>query len=358
MAKQEFVQLAHTYDSDKHSIGGWYASTKLDGMRVIWDGGASRGVRKEDVPWSNMNKDVTPNQIATGLWSRYGNIIHAPDWFINSLPPLPLDGEGYIGNQMFQKTMSIMGKLPCNRIDDEWRQIKFCTLNVAPPEQLFKERYIDTTNFKKHIPKEAYDWWKSRFAKIPGAFLPKGRTFNSIYGFMKLKVPQNDVVTVHPQVELPMGESLAVETAEEMLAIVLETHGEGLIFRRGADQWVPERSHSLLKMKPWYDAEATVVGYTTGDLTDKGSKFLGLMGAAICKMPDGGVFKVSGFNDDERCFGGEEAKLWAIEHPAQEVPEWISNPKFPRGSVLTYKYRELSKDKIPKEARYLRQFSV
>jgi DNA ligase-1 len=81
---------------------------------------------------------------------------------------------------------------------------------------------------------------------------------------------------------------------------ILAGHGEGLIVRRGADQWIPERVHDLLKLKPWYDGEATVIGYTTGDLTELGSKYLGMMGAVICRMEDGKVFKVSGFTDEER----------------------------------------------------------
>ena len=355
MAKESLVQLAHTYHPDKHSIGGWYASTKLDGMRVIWDGGVSRGLPKEDVPWANMLKDVTPNQLATGLWSRYGNVIHAPDWFLNALPPCPLDGEGYIGNRMFERTMSIMKDLPANRSDEDWKQIKYKVFNFLPPEQFLKPRIINETNFKKTIKDDALLWWRTRFAKIPGSFLPKGRTFNSIYGFLKLKIPQNEVVEIHPQVELPMAESLALEKAEEMMAIILETHGEGLILRRGCDQWIPERVHELLKMKPWYDGEATVIGYTTGDLTELGSKYLGMMGAVICQMEDGKTFKVSGFTDEER-YLSEDARAWAIDHPAHELPEVFASHLFPRGTVITYKYRELTKAGVPKEARYLRKY--
>jgi DNA ligase-1 len=351
MAKESFVQLAHTFKPNKHAISGWYASTKLDGCRIIWDGGASRGVPKENVPWANMNKDVTAGQIATGLWSRYGNVIHAPDWWLDKLPLCPLDGEGWIGPKSWEETSSIMSKLPKNRDPSRWREIKFKVFNIAPPEQLFKPRIIDETNFKKKIGPNVLPWWQERFK----GFLPKGRSFHTIYSYMKLKIPQNEVVSIHEQVELSLVETEALQTARDMLDIVLATHGEGLILRRGADMWIPERSHNLLKMKPWEDAEATVVGYTTGDLTDLGSKYLGLMGAAICRLPNGKTFKVSGFTDEERYFQGDEARDWAIENPACEVPDWINHPKFPRGSILTYKYRELTNDEIPKEARYLRK---
>ena len=35
------------------------------------------------------------------------------------------------------------------------------------------------------------------------------------------------------------------------------------------------------------------------------------------------------------------------------VPDWITNHTFPRGQV-TFRYRELSDDGVPKEARYWR----
>jgi len=52
MAKRYYCQLASKYDEEKHFIGGYYWSEKLDGMRAIWDGGVTRGMLKSDVPWA------------------------------------------------------------------------------------------------------------------------------------------------------------------------------------------------------------------------------------------------------------------------------------------------------------------
>jgi len=100
MINREFVMLAQVYNPSKHKIGGWFVSTKYDGQRCIWDGGASRGIPKIEVPWANNKKDerYLERPIATGLWSRYGNVIHAPDWFLDGLPTgMLLDGELWSG---------------------------------------------------------------------------------------------------------------------------------------------------------------------------------------------------------------------------------------------------------------------
>ena len=126
MSKRELVQLAQTYDSNKHHIAGWYASEKLDGMRAWWDGGITRGLPAATIPFANTAKDHIRLQevICTGLWSRYGHPIQAPDYFINVLPTgVPLDGELYIGPKMFQKTVSIVKKLVPD--ETEWLNIKY-----------------------------------------------------------------------------------------------------------------------------------------------------------------------------------------------------------------------------------------
>jgi len=64
---------------------------------------------------------------------------------------------------------------------------------------------------------------------------------------------------------------------------VLAGGGEGVVIRNPDAQWVPKRSSSLLKYKPFLDDEAVVVGFTSGRETSKGSRYRGLIGALICK---------------------------------------------------------------------------
>ncbi len=113
LARREFLLLAKTLNFDKHDLTGWYLSEKLDGTRCFWDGGISRGLITKDVPWANIlhprtgepKKKIKP--YSTGLWSRYGNPIIAPEWFLNQLPCCPLDGELWAGRKNFQLCRSM-----------------------------------------------------------------------------------------------------------------------------------------------------------------------------------------------------------------------------------------------------------
>lgn len=121
--------------------------------------------------------------------------------------------------------------------------------------------------------------------------------------------------------------------------------------------WAPCRSRQLLKIKGMLDAEAVVVGYTSGRETDKGSKLLGKMGALIVKYA-GKCFELSGFTDEERTLAPEGAFEFAASNPGKVLPDWIYNPNFPVGSTVSFKYRELTDAGLPKEARFWRKYSI
>lgn len=123
MANREFLMHFGTWESGSYK--GWLWSEKLDGQRCFWDGGRSRGLPKKEVPWANNQKDerykVAP--VATGLWSRYGNVIHAPDWFLDELPQdVILDGELWKARKCFQETRSIISQL---KPDERWRDVTY-----------------------------------------------------------------------------------------------------------------------------------------------------------------------------------------------------------------------------------------
>src|SRR5690348_4396294 len=113
--KREFLMLAHKYQP-KIDICGWYCSEKLDGIRAFWDGGISRGLPCREVPYANVTKHnrYLNEQIATGLWTRYGQAIQAPAWFLDKLPPVMMDGECWSGYGKFERTMSITRDLVPN----------------------------------------------------------------------------------------------------------------------------------------------------------------------------------------------------------------------------------------------------
>ena len=109
--RREFLRLAKPYKPKKHNVHGWFLSEKLDGQRCLWDGGVTRGMALKDVPFANLSNTHRLISEATGLWSRYGNVMRAPEFFLDLLPHnICLDGELYLAPGCFQETRSIGSK--------------------------------------------------------------------------------------------------------------------------------------------------------------------------------------------------------------------------------------------------------
>lgn len=103
--------------------------------------------------------------------------------------------------------------------------------------------------------------------------------------------------------------------------------GEGIMLRQPESSYEAGRSSSLLKVKRFLDAEARVVDYEPG----KG-RHRGRVGALICELSGGVRFTVgSGLTDAER------------EHP----------PAI--GSVITFRYQELTERGAPRFPTYIRR---
>ena len=101
--------------------------------------------------------------------------------------------------------------------------------------------------------------------------------------------------------------------------------GEGLMLRKSGSLYEGRRSHTLLKVKTFYDAEATVIAHNPG----KG-KHKGRLGGFVVRMPNGNEFNVgSGISD-------------AIRNDPPAI-----------GAEITYRYTELTNDGIPKCASFV-----
>ena len=99
------------------------------------------------------------------------------------------------------------------------------------------------------------------------------------------------------------------------------------MLRAPGSRYVPGRSEVLLKVKSFYDAEATVVGHLPGT-----GKHTGRLGALQVELPDGTRFKVgTGFTDAER-----------------EDPPAV-------GTVVTFRYQELTRAGVPRFPSFLRE---
>jgi DNA ligase-1 len=364
MPKQEFLQLAHTYVPGKQNIAGVYVSEKLDGQRAFWDGGISRGILASEVPWSNTAKDKHAFK-STGLWSRYGKVIHAPDWWLDSLPEMLLDGELYAGREKFQHVESVCRNQSGT---SDWHGIQYMVFDSPPWLTVFGDRDIYHPPIWNGKIRGGVDWAGPRITfrtmGVVSGFQSRYEYLQHVWYTKTVEVKGDpNVCKLHQQALLPFDSLKAQKELNEILDIFVSNGGEGVILKSRSNIWQPVRAKDMLKWKPFHDLEATVVGYTTGRVTDKGSRLQGRMGALMCKIP-AGEFKVSGFTDEERVLhpvegmgGPEDAAEWAYEHDDAVVPDWINNPRFPRGTVVTIKYRETTDAGLPKEARYWRDFN-
>jgi ATP-dependent DNA ligase len=194
-------------------------------------------------------------------------------------------------------------------------------------------------------------------------YMPRAMTaFVTTVELMKQKCVPNDYFIVHAQEVLPGAANAAMARIEARASEIVLGGGEGLIIKNPNCYWRGERTHDMVKFKPTDDADGVVVGYVTGRETDKGSKLLGLMGALVLKLENGKCMELSGFTDAERVlqsiripedqYSDQDATDWAISNPCAPCPDWIEAVHFPRGTVVTFKYRGVSDKGIYQEARY------
>lgn len=107
---------------------------------------------------------------------------------------------------------------------------------------------------------------------------------------------------------------------------IVRAGGEGLMLHRADAPYVTGRNDALLKLKPLDDAEATVIAHVPG----KG-KYQGKLGALHVETAEGKRFHIgTGFTDAQR----------------------TAPP--PVGAQVTYTYRGLTKNGLPRFASFLR----
>lgn len=345
--KREFLQLAETYSKDKHHINGWYISEKLDGMRAFWDGGLTRGIAVKDIPFANKEKNsrFVNEPIATGLWSRLGKVIHAPSWWLDYLPALPLDGELFLGPNKFQVLQSIVKSFD----GSDWSDVQYHVFDSPPLDEVFKDGFIEVRVGNQKYTRElrGVDNWISNLQKRGIKSVRNDVDFAHVVRFLNSQSIENKIVNLVEQKKLPMKMEDIEKTLDEEFNRVLDKGMEGLIIRAHFERWRPLRANYVLKYKPFVDDEGIVAGYTWG----KEGKHENRMGSMIVSWKSQ-EFKLSGFTDRERELISEGPFLPV---PGERVAPQYYNPLFPRGTAVTFRYRQLSDGQIPREGRFLRK---
>jgi DNA ligase-1 len=173
----------------------------------------------------------------------------------------------------------------------------------------------------RHLSPDDTEWRSVRYMifELPnasGSFTERVEQIRAVTAAAKLPWLQ----AVH-QFRVPDAAAL-----QKRLRDIVRQGGEGLMLHKGDAYYQTGRSSVLLKVTPWQDAEASVVAHLPG----KG-KYAGMLGALQMEMPDGRRFALgSGLTDNLR-----------------------RNPP-PVGTLITYRYRELTPHGMPRFPRYLR----
>ena len=331
----ELLQQCHVADDDLRSYIGWMLSEKLDGHRAFWDGGVSLGREKQDVPWANCVKDTRADakRICTGLWSRYGNIIHAPaDWLAMLPLGVMLDGELWAGYAARQD-------LPIKGHNPTFAGVKYHVYDVVPPHTFAAVRTYRCTGYKV----QTRPWLPHMMIESPVS----GATgFHDRYKWLSEQDFWTDKLVLHTHTRIA-----SLDHVSQELDRVLAAGGEGLVLK-GNRPYVCDRSKACLKVKPTQDMEGVLIGYVAGEVTDKGSRLLGMIGSLLVKLPSGAVLALAGLTDELRALNDPSI---AAGRPGQQIllePGARLNSTFVIGAHVTFKYRGLTKDGLPMEARY------
>jgi DNA ligase-1 len=227
--------------------------------------------------------------------SRLGNVFWAPDQYKAGMPDHPLDGELYLGRGRFQETMSIV-RTQNRDTYDKWKAVRYMVFDAPEHEGTFLNRYAYFTGLCDSIP----------HATAVNHVHCKGEA--------------------HLQQEL-----IAVE----------RQGGEGVMLRDPNSKYVAGRHNSLLKVKSFFDAECTIVGTYPGR-----GKYKGMLGGYECVQHKTMTVQIGGKTATIK--QGVEFKVGG----GKITDEHRRNP-LPIGTVITYRFVELTKGEIPRHAGFL-----
>ena len=205
----------------------------------------------------------------------FGRVIEPPAWFIKGFPHEALDGELYAGRgNIGLVTAAVSGKREL-----DWKAINYSVYDAPDYLQPFEHRI----KYAQMILNRAVN------AKVIDFWVCESR-----------------------------------DQLLKQLKEVVDAGDEGLMLRKPGSRYEKKRSHTLLKVKPRFDAEAVVVEHAEGTRP-------GLCGSLEVMNNKGFRFKV-----------------------ASGITEAMAHSPPPVGTIITYEYELLTKEGIPRPAIFVR----
>jgi len=279
---------------------GWYMSEKFDGQRAIWDG--SKFVTRGS---SSGEPRVYP---------------YVPIWFIALMPPgVALDGEFFIARGKFSETTSILKTKLKNEsvrkkndnskmdLDKRWLSVKYQIFDT-PTNEPFEDRLKKL----EMIIQERCKVWN--LIDLP-PYLKKG------------KCP------------LVLTKQYLIKSVDQLYTYydeLVSNEAEGVMIRAPKIPYLPKRTKMMLKLKPEEESECMIEGYIPG----KG-QFEGMLGSFNCRLIKGNQLTDKLFN-----VGGMKRSI-RINYNKKKSDEY-----HPEGTIITFKYTEMTPDGIPRFPRY------
>lgn len=212
------------------------------------------------------------------LISRQGYPLSPPDYFVANFPPFAIDGELFSERGKFEEISSTVRSAK----PKGWHKLKLYVFDVPNAEG-------------------------DLFARL-----------NSLSQYL----------ATNPTPYIEIIEQIPIQNQQHLQQFyqqILNKNGEGIVIRNPNAAYIHGRSAQILKFKPTFDEECTVIAHHKG----KG-KYAEKLGAITCENQRGRFRIGSGFSDKER-----------------------ENPP-PIGTQITYKYRGLTEQGKPRFATYLR----
>ncbi len=305
--------LCHTLDVPKflkknRGRETWFVQPKLNGIRCIW---------------------IYKDENSFGLFTRKGKPILAVDYIVDEL----LKVTRYFGSQCV-----LDGELFTKSTSDKKISLQKIVSSVRRTENIEEPNYdIGFQIFDGMFPEMGSNYMIESFTQRYGYLISR---------FLQAK---QNVKIEHLEICETRRVDFGNAKSEEDFDVYRNLH-EGTIMRAGNGIYEPnKRSHNVLKVKKFQDAEFKVVGVTpattyTKQVVEKntpGAKEyrdgtwykdvdpieLDKLGSLICETADGRTFMVgSGFSDELR------DELWQNQ---------------PIGQQVTVQFQELSDDGIP-----------